>query len=813
MNSEQESALLRDWYTATARGFLAEVAPERLPALDPLFERLALREEHELPICFLGNAGVGKSTLINALVAGSHSLVPAGGVGPLTAQATLIRYAPSPADRRFRATYLPARRLNNVLFALERWHERSIGRSTPPDLAGSVEPLSEDETEITEALIAPEESTEPGAPSDKVEGFLRQACLMIHGGQYREHYDVPYLLDALRECLSLPPRWATERTAEDAVRVAAIARALTAREQTHAVGEQTGLQEFLIALQDHASGFLAPIIKNLEVWWDADVLRSGLVFVDLPGVGVANDEYRRVTAEWIRKARAVVLVVNSRGITDASAELLRSTGFLTSLLHESPDPDSEPPILVVAAVQLDIVAHSDWSGDRERYGREKAQPWGHYFRAVCEGMQKLIRGQAKNEFEKLFEGGSDATRMVRAEVLEQVLATLQVHTVSASEYRKLLLADDEERARIKEADESLVPALAGALEALGRAREERLLVRAEARISDARDRTRTALDIVLAQWREGARAEEDATRLRSELDVLAKPLRAELATRQGEFREFLRSTMLERIRFETLAAAEEAENEIEKYLKKFESYHWSTLRAAVRRGGTFVGAKHVDIPNELTLRFEEPIAIVWSRKLLVDLRRRTRALAEDHVQLVGQVLIWAKGQGARVRPELVEALHEDLKAQSKELTEVGKDAIDDLRTRVKQELFAKVEDEVRKRCSKFVTSRQDQGAGTKLRIVGFLRDELRRSVMNAAVPAAIGVLEANYMRVNAEIKVAFDRVPNPVETAIDAIASAHEDALRRSDAQKRRRVLDRGGDVLDALPGARSGTSSAVAVS
>src|SRR5690606_26162894 len=111
------------WYQQKARPLLEQHTPERVETIDREVSRLADLQgvsKEDLPVCVLGNAGVGKSTLINAMVAGHQTVLPQGGVGPLTAQATLVRYS---AERFFKATYLSKRKLNALLFALERYHE------------------------------------------------------------------------------------------------------------------------------------------------------------------------------------------------------------------------------------------------------------------------------------------------------------------------------------------------------------------------------------------------------------------------------------------------------------------------------------------------------------------------------------------------------------------------------------------------------------------------------------------------------------------------------------------------------------------
>lgn len=801
MTIDDDQKSLRQWYAEHVRPLLEDVASDRVPPLDLAYQRLEGQAVPELPICFLGNAGVGKSTLLNALVAGAGWVVPQGGVGPLTAQATLVRYAES---RRFRATYLPKGRLNNVLFALERSYEAELRRTggEPPPSGRDADEEVDEETELDVAVAAyTGESDLAGNPRDKVDGYLRQASLMILGTQFPEPpADPRYLMDGLRACMGRQPRWGFEPRPEDWTRIervrAAVGHAADERPlDVHFAGDH---EAFLSQLELHASGHLAPLIRTLEVWWDADALSSGITLVDLPGVGVANDEYQRVTAEWIRRARAVVLVVDAKGVTEASAGLLRSTGFLNSMLHESGNEDDAPQ-LIVAPVKLDLVANDEWRNERERL-HDRARKWLTHFDDVCQRIERLVRGQLREELDRIADEGGDATRANRQEVSERVLADLRIQPMTPYEYRVLLRDDEEERPRIRQPEDSRVPAFLDMLTAFGVSREQRLHTRARAHAREARDRARANLELIQEQWLENERASEEATRLRQELEEFVRPLQDELLVRHGQFRALLRKEIPTQIELRTANAAELARRDIVRYLRRFEDYPWATVRAAIRRGGTFVGARHVDLPNELTLRFEEPLAVVWSREILTIVRRETKAMAEDHVRLVGRVVEWARKQGGRVKPAVVEALHDELKLQAQEVANVGKEKVDALKEAVKTQLYAAVEAEVRKRCSRFVKSNQDVGRGVRDRMLAFLGNDLADAVVDTAKPIAQRVLTANYTKVAEEIKDALKSVENPLQTAMNAIVSDHEAHIRRSDAQKRRSVLARVEAAMAAMP-------------
>lgn len=778
MTDKKVTGLLA-WYGQHARPILSAHAPaERLEFFDreqAALGQIANSAPEEFPICFLGNSGVGKSTLINALAGGIQNIVPAGGVGPLTAQALTVRYETKP---RLIVKYHPLKNLWRHITALEWGYAAELKARNgtavpvPPDDA-----LPIDDEELADIQ---QSALENASPTQQQE-LRKAACLMVSGSQDGE-IDVPYLVDSLRQAAGKPRVHRTELREADRHRVdglkAALARAKNAEPY---VMQSADKAEFATVLRDHASGFLAPMIEELTVCWDSSLLRNGLSLVDLPGVGIAGDIYREITRRWIRdKAQGVVLVVDSRGVTEAVADLLRKSEFLNRLLYSADDPTKDP-VLIVAVTKIDDIASSRYETDKSR------KKWQH-FAEVCAECIPKISNQIREQLTAVWASEHQTLDDVQTQVVANILASLQVYPVSSVQYRKILAQDEDDKSFLVEQSQSNVPQMADALASLARHRLVLQDDRVQRKATEFFDRVFSLLKVIDAQWRNDERAQEEAEQLRGELESFLEPLRKEFHIRQGQYGAFLKKAIPQRIKDLVEQASWQSQKEINNYLGRLGAAHWGTLRASVRRGGRYSGASEIDLPREFALRFEEPIAAAWTKKILRDIRSETKEYAGDCAAMVERVVHWARQQGARVKGELLEALVDAVRADAKHLEAVGREMVDELREEARVQLIEAIEEPIREGCRRFVTRNADSGRGVKQRILG-LYEELAEEVGQVACEPATRILTKLFRDVEKEILATMAGHSDPITEAADRIVSSQEEFLRRSDSQRRKSVL------------------------
>jgi len=443
-------------------------------------------------------------------------------------------------------------------------------------------------------------------------------------------------------------------------------------------------------------------------------------------------------------------------------------------------PEADPVQLMIAVVRTDDIAEARRLEDKSRSKSE-------HFSDVCvEALQNTTRQMRANLVNAW--RTDETLSETKQEVLDRIIDDLQVHPLSAIQHCRILAGDADDAPFLRNAEESNVPkflrSLTALSDSLNHQRRERL------------DRARqlffsgqaSGLRVLREQWQLETRALAEAEAFAEILATFLPEVRKEFHTRRGEFRAFLRETVPAEIKSLVSEARDSARVAIRRYLERLEPVHWATLRATVRRGGIFYGAQQINLPHDFALRFEEPLAEIWGKKLLQLIRKRTKEYASDCVALVERVLDRAKDQGARVKTALIEAQRDQINADAQQLTGVGKELINELREEVKNRLIASIQPPIRRRCEKFVERHDDIGTGVKARMLELLR-ELEEEVLKAAVEPATSLLTTCFVKVEKEIAKVLRADEDPIEKAAEAIIESHEASTRRGDAQLRKAVL------------------------
>jgi hypothetical protein len=397
-----------------------------------------------------------------------------------------------------------------------------------------------------------------------------------------------------------------------------------------------------------------------------------------------------------------------------------------------------------------------------------------------------MRAQITEQLQTITGSDNESVELARTKARETILADLKIFPVSAPEYRKLLLEDDDERPFLRGEDQTGIPDLIKTLAAV--AAEQRNVLLNE--IKSASDRVREALSAELKRletlWRDRARAATITEALERELQAFLPEKSKERDLRVGMFREYLDATSKTQIEQLVTEARESAESEVRKFLRSLRGAHWATLKATVTRGGAFVGTRAINLPEQIAQEFQEPMAAVWSTKLLTGIRKRTGEWADDQAGLVEEICDWANVHAqSDGQAKVLDAQRKWIRRRADQMRQVGKEAIGDLREVVKSRVSVAVRKPIKAACERFVKNGDHQGPGVKNRILELFEDLARESTKAPATT----ILENNFAKVRGEIKTAFDDWGDPLQQTVNLILQREKQEIEQRSEREREEIL------------------------
>jgi hypothetical protein len=773
-------------YRNEIRALLADHKAPGLEAVDRLAELLegAKARKPRLDFGFVGESQVGKSTLINALI--GQATLPAGGVGPLTAQATEVAYAD---ENAIWVRYHTRQKLNQLAFALERYLvARGDISSAGARIVTESDPLDED-------LDLVEGAVEGSKKSEKGEYFLQQAQLMLTGSGTAPALTGAVLLDGLRAVLGQALRGeVATKLAPHQARIEMLRTKCNTTEELKE-SEVGGASAFRKELRLRAAGALAPLVAELKVKLDKPFLRYATL-VDLPGVGVVGDPAARVAEEFVRtRGDALIVVTRNSGLSTPVADLLERTGVITKLLFG--DLHGEPAIRVLVAVtHLDSVASNRYT-EAVQVAGESGDPLPDrhkIFEDLAVEMRARIRAQVETALRESssFEDLPVEHKARRDEVVTKLCGGLDVLIVAANDFLNLSVGGQQDLAFLKTIESTGIPDFRRHVQDLSVRLAKRRTEIISTAAKELNETLEDHLEMLAGLYDEGGgRASAEWERFRVELGATLAPLREQMKAHHGEILGTLKSTLPTKIEILCKDAEKIATLKLHRLRRRGEAdVHWKSLEAALRRGGVY-DRREINYPDAITRAFVDSVASDWEPTVVEGIRRTMRSLADRDVGLVEQVCAFATAFDERIVGEAhIDTQKKLLLQQAHACLSWTRERLEQLRDDVQQKLIDEVRAPIEKAAAAALNAGKNRGVGAKGRILDAFEEGGEKAIERASAKA-LTMLTGYYNKLCLELEKNYlAEHHDPLQAAEDALTKDELLRARRSDSQRKRRVLE-----------------------
>lgn len=794
MTLDDRARELLELYDRDIRPLLTEHRVASLDALDQTRDVLqtALATSDRLSVGFVGASQVGKSSIINALL--GQRVVPAGGLGPLTAQATHIGYRDvSSLEVRYHGGDQLNRLGLGIASYLKKRGELEGSEVEAPDAVADVEAMLD--FDMAEDAIAPEE-TERRRPSKVGEHMLSQVQLMLRRPD--DDRDVarairnlprPALLDAVRLMLEQAPLGPLDALDPYQARIAEVRRVLGRTENIEE--RDDGHTEFRKELHLRAAGWLSPLVAKLHLHIRQPLLKD-VDIVDLPGVGNVADPGATVAAQFVggKSSGALVVVFRNAGITEDVVNILDRSGVFTRLLWGG--KGGRPAIrIIVAVTYVDQVAQERF-GEMAADGFEPPDP-DELFSELAAEMTEKIRDDLRRALEDshAYADASGRLKDSEAAVRDALANAIDVMVVDAKDYLQIIEQQQIGRFLSDEATTN-VPQLRQRIRAVGQQSVEDRAEAIHSSYSELHGSLSEAVGVLGNLYESGSgRATSDWARFRDALTAAVGPVRREMTAGREKASVELRDD-LPAVLDEICSEAEEnALKKLKSLRRRGEKLYWPSLNAALQRGGTW-DKQRLDYPGSLTRALVDTIAAAWEPQVVESVRTTVRDLANEEIELVERVCSAARDIDEDLTVEAqVDAQKKILRQQARSCIRWTNNRLEGLRDDIQENLKDVVKEPIEAACKRARDRRKHRGKGATTKILDAFETGGAAAIGEASKDAK-RLLRKHYKSLLKELEAGYLKEHHdPVTAAVEALIGEEHDRAKEADDEARKAVLRR----------------------